>query len=913
MYLINELCPRGYAFMHISRSIGYGGGVGLLYKKNYKTEKQNVAQYSSFEYMETLIRSPSTVLRIGIVYRPPPSAENGLTVNMFFDEFSDLLERLAVSSGKLVLLGDFNFHVDDLTNPQAARFLDLLDCYNLKQHITGATHKANHTLDLVITRSCEDMIHSWSSMDPQLSDHKVIHTKLHLIKPRLPRQERQYRKLRSVDPAAFRNDVIKCALFTSEACNVVDLCDQYDSELLKVVDSHAPLKTCIVSSRPSAPWYTEDISKEKCKRRQLERRWRKSGLDMDKQQYYDQCKRVRDIIKSSKMNYYSAFILENKSDHKVLFNTIDRLLHRKSEKHYPTCNSTAELCNSFANFFSEKIVAIRQEIDGLPNADSSDFERIDEMIIDSELTELFTTSVEELSALVGKISTKSCSLDPVPASLLKNCITDLLPVICQVVNLSFESTIMPTSMKQALLSPLLKKQTLNFESFSNFRPISNLKFLSKVIEKVAASRLWDHLRTNDLNEIFQSAYKKYHSCKTALVRVQNDILKAIDNNKCVILLLLDLSDAFDTVDHDILLNRLQSNFGIKGKAQAWFRSYLTDRTHFVKIDGSSSSVHPVSYGVPQGSVLGPLLYLLYTSPLGNLMRKHDISFHLYADDNQIYTTFSFNNDVELSLATCRVERCLADITNWMSANKLKLNTGKTELLVLHSKFRQISLQPNITVKSDTIKSSEKARNIGVTFDRTLTMSPHINEVIEGAFYHLRNIAKIRKYISADTTEVLVHSFVSSRLDFCNSLLYGLPKSELNKLQNVQNAAARVIACLRKYDHISPTLRNLHWLPVQERIVFKINLMCFKIVNNIAPKYLQELVCRYEPTRILRSSADKWRLTEQPYKLKTYGYRAFSVVAPKLWNTLPVDIRSITDINTFKSKLKTHLFKLSYDI
>ena len=249
----------------------------------------------------------------------------------------------------------------------------------------------------------------------------------------------------------------------------------------------------------------------------------------------------------------------------------------------------------------------------------------------------------------------------------------------------------------------------------------------------------------------------------------------------------------------------------------------------------------------------------------------------------------------------------------MSANKLKLNTSKTELLVLHSKFRQMSLQPSITVKSDTIRPSIKARNIGVTFDSTLTMSPQINQVVKGAFYHLRNIAKIRKYIGAGTTEVLIHSFVSSRLDFCNSLLYGLPKYEVNKLQNVQNAAARVIAGLRKYDHISPTLRNLHWLPVQERIVFKMNLMCFKIVNNIAPKYLKELVCRYEPTRKLRSSADKWRLTERPYKLKTYGYRAFSVAGPKLWNTLPVDIRSLTNIDTFKSKLKTHLFKLVYDI
>lgn len=248
---------------------------------------------------------------------------------------------------------------------------------------------------------------------------------------------------------------------------MVDLCDQYDSELLKVVDFHAPLKTCIVSSRPSASWYTEDIANEKCKRRQLERRWRKSGLDMDRQQYYDQCKRVRDIIKSSKMNYYSAFILENKSDHKVLFNTIDRLLHRKSEKHYPTCNSTIELCNKFADFFSEKIVAIRQEIDALPNADSSNFEQIDETSIDCELNELLPTNVEELSVLISKISTKSCSLDPVPASLLKNCITDLLPIICRIVNLSFESTTMSTSMKQALLSPLLKKQSLETSDLSS--------------------------------------------------------------------------------------------------------------------------------------------------------------------------------------------------------------------------------------------------------------------------------------------------------------------------------------------------------------------------------------------------------------------------------------------------------------
>ena len=150
------------------------------------------------------------------------------------------------------------------------------------------------------------------------------------------------------------------------------------------------------------------------------------------------------------------------------------------------------------------------------------------------------------------------------------------------------------------------------------------------------------------------------------------------------------------------------------------------------------------------------------------------------------------------------------------------------------------------------------------------MSFHINNIVKVAFYHLRNIAKIRKYINVTTAEVLVHAFINSKLDFCNSLLHGLPKYEINKLQSVQNAAARVIACLSKFDHISDTLKELHWLPVEQRIIFKINLICFKILNNLAPDYLVDLIHVYEPARYLRSSSDKWRLVIKPYNLKTYG-------------------------------------------
>ena len=187
---------------------------------------------------------------------------------------------------------------------------------------------------------------------------------------------------------------------------------------------------------------------------------------------------------------------------------------------------------------------------------------------------------------------------------------------------------------------------------------------------------------------------------------------------------------------------------------------------------------------------------------------------------------------------------------------------------------------------------------------------YLNNIVKVAFFHLRNIAKIRKYINVTKAEVLVHAFINSTLDFCNSLLHVLPKYEINKMQN---AAARVIACLRKFDHISDTLKELNWLPVEQITIYKINLICFKILNNLAPDYLVDLIHVYEPARYLRSSSDKWRLVIKPYNLKTYGLRAFSVIAPILWNDLPIDIRSIDDVNKFKSKLKTFLFKRVYEL
>jgi len=499
----------------------------------------------------------------------------------------------------------------------------------------------------------------------------------------------------------------------------------------------------------------------------------------------------------------------------------------------------------------------------------------------------------------------TCELDPIPTKLISESVLDILaPVITLMVNLSFASGMFPESLKEALVHPLLKKILLDMDIFKNYRPVSNLAFVSKVMEKVAAIRLYKHMNINDLMEIFQSAYKELHSTETALVRVHNDILMALDGKESVFLVLLDLSAAFDTLDHQHLTTFLQELIGIDGTALKWFISYLTNRTQRVTINGIKSALHYLLFGVPQGSVLGPILFCIYIMHIGKIIRKHGFSFHIYADDTQVYVGFK-PGDSEVVLH--KLEKCIDEIRAWMTAYKLKLNDDKTEFMIISSrhmlkKFEGLSLHIGAT----EVSSVRAARSLGVMMDTVMNMDAQVTAVCKSAYYQLHNIGSIRKYLSRDVAAQLIHSFVTSRLDYCNALLYGISDKSLKRLRKVQNTAARIVTLSRKYDHITPVLKTLHWLPVHLRIDFKILLLTYKVVNGVAPAYLCELLVPYVPVRSLRSSSAALLVVPKT-RTTTYGDRSFSAVAPKLWNGLPDVIRTADSVQSFKRLLKTHLF------
>ena len=259
-----------------------------------------------------------------------------------------------------------------------------------------------------------------------------------------------------------------------------------------------------------------------------------------------------------------------------------------------------------------------------------------------------------------------------------------------------------------------------------------------------------------------------------------------------------------------------------------------------------------------------------------------------------------------------ISSCVNDIKQWMALNNLKLNADKTETILLGTKHQRGKVKvPMLSIGDCVITPTAKAvRNIGVWIDPELSMKEHVQKVCQSAYIQIRNIGMIRKYLDKQAAEQLVHAFVTSRIDYANALLFGVPKSVTDKLQHLQNIAARVITRTRKFEHITPVLKSLHWLPVLERIEFKILLLVYKALHGLAPTYLSDLILPYQSSRRLRS-ADENRIFVPSTKLVSFGDQAFAKAGPILWNNLPMKIKQSKSVESFKSAIKTSLFERAF--
>ena len=483
-----------------------------------------------------------------------------------------------------------------------------------------------------------------------------------------------------------------------------------------------------------------------------------------------------------------------------------------------------------------------------------------------------TVTEDQVTKVITNSHSKSCSLDPWPTFLVLEYLDILNTPITAIINASLEQGKCPNFFKQAHVTPILKKPSLDKEVFKNYRPVSNLNFISKILERVVAIQLQTHLDEAGLMTAFQSAYRKHHYTESALLNIQNDILLNMAKGSVTALTLLDLSAAFDTIDHTILLDRLNVYYGLSELALGWFKSYLSGRTHSVKVGSTLSHPAALHYGVPQGSVLGPILFSLYTNPIGSIIHSHSsINYHFYADDTQLYITLSPEN---FSHSIQKLKNCLNDIQNFMFANKLKLNPDKTEFILIGSPKNCNQLLPHfpINILGNQVSPAQSVRNLGVVFDSNFTFSNHVSQVIKSTRVQARDLYKICPLLDLNTSVLLANALVSSRLDYCNSLL-SLTDYELRRLQLVQNSLCRVVTRSSKSSHITPQLKKLHWLPVRYRVQFKIGLITYKILTQGQPVYLRGLIHPYTSFRNTRRSTPKLKFLQTP----TFDHRVYKSV------------------------------------
>ncbi len=734
---------NNFSFSHTPRQVGRGGGTGLLISNNWKYSTHSpLCNYNSFESHAITVMAPIK-LQIVVIYRPP-----GQILAPFLEELDGLLSSFMEDGTPLLVFGDFNIHLE---KPYATDFNSLLASFHLKRLTTTSTHKSGNQLDLIYTRDCTaDNI----LVQPlHISDHFFIKFTLHFATrvPPTPLPVTFRRNLRSLSPSHL-SSVVSSSLPSPTHFSSLDVnaaTDTLCSTLTTCLDDICPLSSRPARTAPSNPWLSDVLRKHRTRLRAAERKWRKSNEPSDLSMYQSFLSSFSAEVHTAKSSHFKNKI-NNAPDMRNLFRTFNSLLCPPPPP--PTTSITAD---DFATFFTNKTKTISSQFSPPLIQDPQQDPPLLKLPSSPSVPYL-RRKYPNFSSLQPSynMSSRSYPLTPLTHSYQHS----------HTINTSLLTGIFPTAFKQARVTPLLKKPTLNTSLLENYRPVSLLPFIAKTLERVVFNQVSLFLSQNNKLDAKQSGFRSGHSTETALLLVTEALRIAKADSKSSVLILLDLCAAFDTVNHQILLSTL-SSLDITGIPLRWFESYLTGRSFRVAWGREVSKAHQLVTGVPQGSVLGPLLFSTYTTSLAPIIQAHGFSYHFYADDTQLY--LSFRPDPDDPTVAARISGCLVDISAWMKEHHLQLNLAKTELLVFPA---TPTLQHDFTIQlgSSTITPSASVRNLGVIFDDQLTFKEHIAKTARSCRFALHNIRKIRPFLTEHAAQLLVQALVISRLDYCNA-------------------------------------------------------------------------------------------------------------------------------------------------
>lgn len=903
----------GYSFFSV-QSHSQNGGVGLYVKTGLSPIVRPDLSKDSADYEAVWVEVENGKEKNFLfccLYRHPNSNPDNLSTYL-----QEVLSNPAVLNKQIFLLGDFNLDLLNYDSHTATgEFVNLLLSKQLLPYVVHPTRVSDNSSTIIdnIFANVFDQETVSGNILTQITDHFPQFLIVKHAGITYKNLSYSYHDFSKLNAERFQNDFANLDLtyLNDGQLSINSKFNRFLSNLDKLVKTHAPLKKLTkkdVKLR-NKPWINSKIQKMmRIKDRLLKKL--KSNNDQATRDLFKKFRnRIAIALKDSKANYYYNYFQTNSKNMKQLWSGIKSVINiRKSSN----VNVISKLKNSngaltsdpvvIANLFNKFFVNVSHDITkNIPRTRKSPLDFVHNRNCDSFF--IAPSVPSEISDIINLLKPgKSLGPNSIPVKLLKHLCPLISLPLSQIINESFQSGIFPDKMKLAKVIPLFKKGCS--VTASNYRPISLLSVFSKITEKVMYKRLYDFLEKHSILYSFQFGFRESHSINHALVSMTETIKNSLDNRKFGCGIFLDLQKAFDTVNHSILLLKLE-NYGIRGPALEWFKSYLSGRTQYVSVNGSSSSHLNVTCGVPQGSVLGPLLFLIFINDLPNSSSL--LSFYLFADDTNIY--FEAEN---LDMLQRIVNRELKKVKEWLDVNKLSLNIDKTNFIIFKSPQHSSLETVNIKIGNQPVKQSRYVKFLGILLDEHLSWKYHLSELSKKLARTCGMFFKIRHFLPIDVLICLYNSLFSSFLQY-GIVVWGLTYDvHIKPVYLLQKRVVKAIAFEHFTSPSTPIFSDLKILKLQD--LFQLKLLCFvyDCVNKISPNCFHnffESVTNVHQYGTRQASKNDIFLNRK--NTLQYGIRSVRFFGAKSWNNIPVDIKTSSSAFSFRQKLKAFLFMKNY--
>ena len=888
----SEIAIPGFQIIRKDRN-RHGGGTAIYIEDGIRfTRRDDVEKDDNESIWIEVQQIHQKSFIIGSLYR---SQTEGVD---YFDNLSEIVDGFINENIEAVLLGDLNcdFLKRNALTDHMTNFMEMHNLVQLVDKPTRITPTSKTLIDVILTTNRNICVNT-NVIHHSFSDHGLIETVITSkakINPSVNGSNvaKTFRSFKEFDIDVFNDDLSNVDWNIDESATVETAWKVFVNKFTKVCDIHAPIKTIRFKSK-LCPWL-DDRSDIFDTMHERDFHHKKAVNDCNDDDHWRKYKELRNkvnkMMKEAKRDYYTNKIDNSAGDTNNMWKTLKELLPNK-KGNLSTLPTTSENDKCLANDFNKHFTSI-----GSPSYQDASNYMANTTYCDNNFTFTPVTAEEIIDELKTIPQKKASGLDNISTRLLKCAATTIAPILCKIFNMCLTQGTMPDDLKSARVVPIYKNG--DKDELTNYRPISILPICSKIIEKIVHRQLYEYVTENKILYNGQSGFRQQHSTNTALIKTIDKWNVDIDEGNYIGAVFVDLSKAFDMVNHKILIDKL-SAIGVKGIERNWFVSYLANCTQYVSINGSISTPCNITSGVPQGSILGPLMFLLFINDMPNCIKHSTVD--MYADDTLIYVS---HNNVDL------IEKYLNEdlecLTKWLENNRMKANVNKTKVMLLGTPNRTSQVNHiKVVMNGIDVENVDCFKYLGVTIDANLKWNDHVKNICRKMCNSLGVMRRIKQYVPKKSLITIYNTMILPHIDYAIIIWSNCSDAALSKVQKLQNAAMRIILGVPFRTHTNDMLKELSFMDVRSRISYATGCMMFKVLHDMTPYYLSNFraITDVHSINTRQSKAGNLYL---PKCNINYGKKAFNYKGGVLWNVMSRDIRNAESVMSFKIMFKNDL-------